>query len=69
MPMRASTSSGGRRQLSEEKANSVRMPTPRFGRRLHHAAHRLHPGLVSGDARQAAARAQRPLPSMMIPAV
>jgi hypothetical protein len=45
MAISPSTSSRGLRQLSEEKANSLR-----------HPAHGVHPGAVTGGAGQASAR-------------
>ena len=62
------TSAWGRRQLSAEKANSVRTPIPRSGAasttRLTFATPATCPA-VRGKPRDAA---QRPLPSIMIPA-
>src|ERR1035441_8609349 len=65
--MRASTSARGRRQLSLEKANNVRMPTPASGaastaRRAASTPARCP--MMRGSPRAAA---HRPLPSMMIP--
>src|SRR5450759_158631 len=65
--MSASTSAGGRRQLSLEKANSVRMPTPESGaasttRRAASTPARCP--MMRGRPRPVA---QRPLPSIMIP--
>src|ERR1035437_9875041 len=65
--MSASTSAGGRRQLSLEKAKSVRMPTPESGaasttRRAASTPARCP--MTRGSPRPIA---QRPLPSMMIP--
>src|SRR5262245_30970567 len=63
--MSASTSTGGRRQLSAENANSVSTPTPRSG------AASTTRRTASAPARWPAVRAsprriaQRPLPSMM----
>src|ERR1039457_6148505 len=65
--MRASTSAGGRRQLSLEKANRVRMPTPASGaastaRRAASTPARCP--MMRGSPRPVA---HRPLPSMIIP--
>ena len=46
--------SGGRRQLSDENANSVSVPTPSVGRGLDHAPHRLDALAMAGAARQSA---------------
>ena len=47
----ASTSAGGRRQLSLEKAKSVRIADPGLGRGFHHAARRFYPGAMAQDPR------------------
>src|ERR1035438_2609351 len=65
--MRASTSAGGRRQLSLEKANNVRIPMPASGaastaRRAASTPARCP--MMRGSPRPVA---HRPLPSMMIP--
>src|SRR5450759_3782537 len=65
--MSASTSAGGRRQLSLEKANRVRMPTPESGAASTTCRAASTPArcpMMRGSPRPAA---HRPLPSMMIP--